>query len=267
MKDIIIGTINPGYGENSIWSFSSNKHVTVDAMLLLSKIEKEEFESTGKFIIYLTRNNNVKGSSNNNTLEVVNSNSDFFISNYLDAEPASSGGTTVYYSTDLPSDKPIAEKLAASISGTLGIFDKGAVYKKSSIYAREEYFKAVEYARSIGIPHIFLFEYEFHTNPSEIAILNNIDYLRKIAKAKVGTICEYYGVPYPSTVNNNTFKKKIGVITAVILNSREKPSILSSKNGKIKKGTVVTIYNEINGWYLINSHTPQWVHSRYVRIV
>ena len=43
--------------------------------------------------------------------------------------------------------------------------------------------------------------------------------------------------------------------------------MIAGKNGKIKKGTVVTIYNEINGWYLINSHTPQWVHSRYVRIV
>lgn len=264
---MIIGTIDPGHGGNSRWNIGANGYVEADAMLLLSKIEKEEFESTGRFLIHLTRDSDVTISLNSRAMKAVSTHSDFLISNHSDAGPAATGGTTVYYSIDLPSDRPLAEKLASAISGTLGIYNRGARFKESSNYPGEDYYGVIDYAQDKGVPHIFLVEHAFHTNPSEVAKLNNIDYLRSIATAKVGVICDYYGVPYPSGAKDGSYKIKSGVVTATVLNCREKPSILSKINGKLKKGSVVTIYDDKNGWYLVNNQTPQWVNDGYVRIV
>lgn len=264
---MITGTIDPGHGGNSRWNVGANGYVEADAMLLLAKIEKEEFESTGRFIIYLTRDRDITVSLNSRAIKAVDTHSDFLISDHSDAGPETAGGTTVYYSIDIPSDKPIAEKLAAAISGTLGVYNRGARFKESTNNSGEDYYSVIDYAQDHGVPHIFLVEHAFHTNPSEVAKLNNIDYLRNIAKAKVNVICDYYGVPYPSEVKSTNYKERSGVVTASVLNCREKPSIFSRINGKLKQGSVVTIYDEKGGWYLVNDQTPQWVYANYVRIV
>lgn len=264
---MIIGTIDPGHGGNSRWNVGANGYVEADAMLLLSKIEKEEFESTGGFVIYLTRDSDLTVSLSSRATKAVSTHSDFLISNHSDAGPVTAGGTTVYYSIDLPSDRPLAEKLAAAISGTLGIYNRGAKFKESPNYPGEDYYGVIDYAQDKGVPHIFLVEHAFHTNPSEVAKLNSIDYLRSIATAKVGVICDYYGVPYPSGVKDISNKTESGVVTTAVLNCREKPNILSKINGKLKKGAIVTIYDNKNGWYLVNNKTPQWIYAGYVRIV
>lgn len=68
-----------------------------------------------------------------------------------------------------------------------------------------------------------------------------------------------------NTLSNNI--EKIGIVTADVLNCREQPSVTAKINGKLKKDTKVKIYEEKNGWYLINKNLTQWVNKEYIKIL
>lgn len=59
---------------------------------------------------------------------------------------------------------------------------------------------------------------------------------------------------------------KRGVVTAIVLNVREGGSLRAKVVGKLKRGIMVNIYDEFEGWYLIDITKPRWVCSRYVKI-
>lgn len=69
-----------------------------------------------------------------------------------------------------------------------------------------------------------------------------------------------------STDNKGT-SEKTGIVIANILNCREQPYITAKINGRLKKDTKVKIYEEKNGWYLINKNIPQWVSKEYIKLV
>ena len=59
---------------------------------------------------------------------------------------------------------------------------------------------------------------------------------------------------------------KTGIVTASVLNCREDSSIKSAIIGKLKRDTIVNIYNENNGWYLISNKSSRWVSKEYIKI-
>lgn len=66
--------------------------------------------------------------------------------------------------------------------------------------------------------------------------------------------------------SNDNFYVKTGIVTASVLNCREDSSIKSAVIGKLKRDSAVTIYNENNGWYLINNKSSMWVSKKYIKI-
>ncbi|SKA99739.1 SH3 domain-containing protein [Caloramator quimbayensis] len=68
-----------------------------------------------------------------------------------------------------------------------------------------------------------------------------------------------------SSPQHNQYKK--GEVIATTLNCREKPDKNAAINGKLSKGSQVTIYGEQEDWYLINNKAPQWVCRDYIKII
>jgi hypothetical protein len=95
-------------------------------------------------------------------------------------------------------DKSLAEKFASEIASAMGTVNRGAKSRESTIHKGEDYYGVIDYSQDNGIPHVFIIESGFHTNPEDEAILLNDDNLRKIAKAQAKVICEFYGIEYPA---------------------------------------------------------------------
>lgn len=55
-----------------------------------------------------------------------------------------------------------------------------------------------------------------------------------------------------------------GKVTAKILNIRTGAGTDFNKNGTLKRGDVVKVYEKDGGWLKISSHEPKWVHGNYV---
>lgn len=60
---------------------------------------------------------------------------------------------------------------------------------------------------------------------------------------------------------------KRGIVTASVLNVRDAPSLKGKIIGKLIKGARVTIYDEKNGWYLLDNKRNKWSYSKYIKII
>jgi uncharacterized protein YgiM (DUF1202 family) len=69
------------------------------------------------------------------------------------------------------------------------------------------------------------------------------------------------------TVDEEKDLIKKGIVTANVLNIRDKPDITGSNIGKVTKGTEITIIDKNSTWYGIDVDNKKgWIHSDYISI-
>jgi N-acetylmuramoyl-L-alanine amidase len=128
---------------------------------------------------------------------------DLFLSIHSNAWNKITRGTEVFYSVDIPADKPFAEKLVAAVSETLGIPNRGAKLRESVKYPGEDYYTVIDTAQDCGAKHVMLIETAFHDNTQDEQLLKSDANLRKIMQATARVICGWFGVA-KSTVSPST---------------------------------------------------------------
>jgi N-acetylmuramoyl-L-alanine amidase len=232
-------TADPGHGGKDRSNRGPNGYIEADGVLQICQYLREELLSINAFNVKLTREKDMTLSLKERANIALKFKSNMIISNHTDAGPAEAGGTTVFCSVDLPGDKIIAERFAEEISKSLGIKNRGAKTKESTVYKGEDYYGVIDYCQDGGIPHVFLIESAFHTNPKEERMLLDKEYLRKIAKAEAKVICEVYKIPYLSSPKLYPVE-----ILASKLNCRKEPNTQSEILKQFKRGDHVTVIGE-----------------------
>lgn len=188
--------IDPGHGGESRNNLGPTGYVEAEGTLKIGRFLKEELASTGAFEVIMTRNSDATVSIGERVKIAVRNKCDMFVSEHTNAGPASAGGTEVYYSVDIPSDRFLAASFASEISAALGIKNRGAKTRESTRYPGEDYYGVIDGAQDGGIKHVFIIESAFHTNPGEEKMLLNDEYIRKIAAAQAKVIARFYNVEY-----------------------------------------------------------------------
>ena len=198
MTQKIKGTIDPGHGGNDRANVGPTGYVEADGVLDISKILKAKLEATGKFDIKLTRDTDKTLGLSERARIAANFGSKFFISQHTNAASATSKGTEVFYSVKRPNDRKYAEKMSANIANALGIYNRGPKVRESENYPGQDYYTVINVSERYGIPHIFLVESAFHSNPNEEKLLKDPKMREAIADAQAKVICEIFGVEYNS---------------------------------------------------------------------
>lgn len=185
MSKVIV--LDPGHGGTDRYNGGVNGYVEADGVLEMAFAFEEVLKDYDCTVI-LTRTEDVYMGLKDRPRVAINNDADIFVSLHTNA----GGGTgpEVYYSIDLPNDKPIAAKISESIALEFGLKDRGAKYRESTNYPGEDYLTVIDYAQDNGIPHIFLLEPMFHDNINEEAMLQRSDTMSRIAKVVVPVLAE-----------------------------------------------------------------------------
>ena len=192
-----------------------------------------------------------------------------FMSIHSDALPTntSAGGTSVYYSINRPNDKSLAERIGKCIAKSYGINFRGALTRPSTTRAGFDYYTIIDVAANYKklmddnnlyeVPHVFLVERAFHSNPNEEKLLLDETISDKSAKELANEINLIFGNGEPKLEDDDIMiidslvcKKIINVNTA--LNVRELPNTNSKILGQLKNGDIVQVTGKANNWYRIN---------------
>jgi N-acetylmuramoyl-L-alanine amidase len=190
----IKGVIDPGHGGYSNWNVGySGKYYEHIGMLELSKLIQQKLNATGKFDIKLTRDTDIYLELWERAQVAVDFDAEFFISEHTNAPSVSARGGECFYSVDLPKDKAFAERLSADLANTFNIPNRGAKICTDSS-GTEDYYGVMDYAQDNGVPHVWLVENMFHSNPIEEQIL--LTQMDKIAEITAKNICIEFGVEY-----------------------------------------------------------------------
>jgi N-acetylmuramoyl-L-alanine amidase len=190
----IKGVIDPGHGGYSNWNVGySGKYYEHIGMLELSKLIQQKLNATGKFDIKLTRDTDIYLELWERAQVAVDFDAEFFISEHTNAASVSARGGECFYSVDLPKDKAFAERLSADLANTFNIPNRGAKICTDSS-GTEDYYGVMDYAQDNGVPHVWLVENMFHSNPIEEQIL--LTQMDKIAEITAKNICIEFGVEY-----------------------------------------------------------------------
>lgn len=169
------------------------------AMLRLSRILQEKLNATGKINATLTRDNEYDVSLSERGRIAAERNAFIFVSEHSNAVGGNNPevrGTTTFYSVDIPGDKKWAELFSSEIAKAIMTANRGAKIWESSNYPGEDYLTVIDTAQDSGVPHVFLIENAFHTNPEDEAKLRSDEYLNKIADAQAAVVCEMCGFDY-----------------------------------------------------------------------
>lgn len=236
--------IDPGHGGKNRSNRGPTGYVEADGALKIALFLKAILEATGLFEVFLTRDCDKTVSLADRAKMAIKLKVDIFISQHTNAGPKGAGGTEVYYSVDIPGDRELAEKLSKAVSSVLGIKNRGAKTKPSTKDPREDYYTVIDVAQDGGVPHVFIIESAFHSNPDEEKLLLQDENLRKIAQAQAKVICEFFGVQYSQQTNvyivqsGDTLwgiaqKFKTTVEEIVKLNSISNPSLIHPGQGLI----------------------------------
>lgn len=158
---------------------------------------------------------------------------DLFISEHSNA--GGGRGVECYYSVDLPGDKEFAMDLAEVVMTQMNstLRGTGAKTRPGTVETDEDYYTVIDAAQDAGCKHVLLIENGFHDNAQDVAFLNCIDNLKKIAKAQAVIICLYLGVKYINEVDTE-------LVAAVDVLNKCTPQIIGSPDYWINKSDVNT---------------------------
>lgn len=196
--------LDPGHGGNQRANRGPTGYIEPDGVLDISHKLRKELLSTGKFEVKLTREVDATLSLTERAMIAANWGADMFISEHTNAaDDRTAGGSVVFYSIDLPMDRALAAKMSGYMASTLGIRDRGpktrvldAKKPHDGYNSEEDYYTVIDVAQDKGVPHVFISEAAFHSNPQEEALLKDEKKRQLIAAAQAKAICEFYGVAY-----------------------------------------------------------------------
>lgn len=193
-------TADAGHGGNDRTNRGPSGYIEADGALQRVKLLKSKLESTGMFQVTLTRDCDKTLSLTERAKIAIDSGADLFISDHSNAGIPEAGGAEVYYSVDIPEDGRLSRMMSANISAALGIKDRGARIRESTRYPGEDYYTVIDVAQDGGVPHVLLIENAFHSNPAEEKLLMDSATVDKLEDAKAKAICDFFGVPYNSSI-------------------------------------------------------------------
>lgn len=160
-------------------------------------------------------------------------------------------GIDIYYSPY----STASERLAVTISNNLkNIYPLPALSRALPTTTLGE----VNRTRAVAV----LCELGYHDNVEDADWLRNN--LKSIAENLVESLCDYFGIPFvmPVAVVRGTV-----VTEGAGLNIRSYPSIYSEIITSIPNGSEVTIYGNVNNWYVVSYNgIIGYVFGDYIRI-
>ena len=99
--------------------------------------------------------------------------------------------------------------------------------------------------RKVRAPAVFL-ELGYHDNPDDAAWVKS--QLDLIAQNLVGSLCQYFGIPFLTPVPE---RRGVVDVSWGYLNIRDKPDTRSAVIARAYDGARLTILNQWQGWYLV----------------
>lgn len=273
--------IDPGHGGTGCHNVgASGKYYEHIGMLQLSLMLRDELLSTGAFEIILTRDKDMTLSLYQRAKIAANFKADLFISEHSNAGGITATGAEALCSVRRLQDVAFGQQIAQAVANTLGIPCRKVVLRESEKVKGVDYYGILRYGVQFNIPHVFIIESAFHSNPKEEQMLLNPNILRKIAQAQAQVICNFYKVQYsvqkqqptPNSTPQPQRLKPIGtaeVITST-LSCVAQPSNSAIRNGLLRLGAKVNVYafSQDKKWILVNAVNPQWISAnpKYVKI-
>ncbi len=160
-------------------------------------------------------------------------------------------GIDIYYSPY----SVASERLAVIIANNLkSIYPIPALSKALATTTLGE----VNQTRAVAV----LAELGYHDNVEDAEWIRSN--LRAIAENLVESLCDYFGIPFVTPV---AVVRGIVVTDGTGLNLRSFPSVNSSIIASIPNGAAVTVYGNVNNWYVVSwNGMTGYVFSDYVVI-
>lgn len=123
--------------------------------------------------------------------------------------------------------------------------------------------------------HVIVTQNDINVRVDSTVSAPSLGYLKQGEKLEViSQNYEWLKVRLPERFNcyvSSSYIEKLsetkGEVTASSLNLREEPSLYSNVLGQAKKGEIITIIEEVDGWYKIEGYPylSGWVHSKFLR--
>jgi N-acetylmuramoyl-L-alanine amidase len=176
-----------GGDKHGCYGFSEQAHNLAMAQALKAKLE-----ATKQITVTLTRTNEIDDPSLT-ARGRMGRGKDVFLSMHTNGANGRARGVTVFYSVDLPQDKPYALELAKGIATALKTPVRGAVTRGGKD-PTEDYYTVIDTAQDVGAKHVLLSESGFHDNPQDWAAMVTPQGIEAIAEAHAKVIIKLLGV-------------------------------------------------------------------------
>jgi len=276
---LIVLDAGHGGSDNSNKGYSGKYYEHIGNLEYTLKLEK--YLKNKGFSVILTRNKDIGVSLSDRARIAINSKADIFISIHSDAASSiTAGGTSIFYSINRPNDKAIAERLGKCVANSYGVNFRGAYTRASTSRKGFDYYTVIDvaanYKKLMGnnslyeVPHVFLLERCFHSNPAEEKLLLNETISDKSAKSLAEALYNIFlkGQSKGDEVlimDSLVCQKVVSVNTS--LNVRQLPNTNSQIIGSLKNGDIVTVTGIVNDEWLriVYNGKDAFISSAYVK--
>lgn len=192
-----------------------------------------------------------------------------FLSNHSNACGSEKVDYPIVYSAydNKGNPKEFGLKLSKVMQKVIGTNDAAKTGTRINSAGNNEYYGVMRGARAAGLTYYYIVEHSFHTNKKATNWLVNDSNLKKLAKAEVEAIAEYFGLKKKAAATTTTTtttaaKSYVVKITATTLNVRAKADSTSSVVTTVKKGEKYTIVEESKGFGKLKSGNG-WISLKY----
>lgn len=195
-------------------------------------------------------------------------NSDLFISNHSNAcDNPDVDYPVVIRGFDQPLTDELASLLANKIAEIMGTNQKGRTWTRIKNNSYDEWYGVLRGSRHAGTRYRFIIEHGFHTNKNCAIFLLADDNIKKLAKAEVDIICDYFNVKDDNSKFNKYVRVKVNN-----LNIREIPDFNAKPVMLANKGEVFTIIDEVEtkqgtNMYKLKSGLYVTTSKKYVELI
>lgn len=177
------------------------------SMMVLSKMLKQELESTNQIQVVMTRteddNRQFKNPTEAERAMIAGKASAYILLSQHTGKhdrrewQDDDSGPEVYYSIFDSEGKEIAGQLSKAISKATGLPDRGAKSRSLLIDGKKKDFHEIlRHTMEMGVPKAFMIQSAFHDNKRDVSLLHRETILRQIAIAQTKVICTMLKVPY-----------------------------------------------------------------------
>lgn len=192
MSEKIKVVIDPGHGGKDNTNGGILGYKEAVGVLSVGMQLKVMLESTGKFEVHITRQDNKTSVTLSNRYLIDDA--DIFISLHSNAGKETARGSEVFYSVKRPEDAVTAKLISSSIAKAFNVPDRGAKTRLSTTTMGADYYTVLYSAIEHGAKHAFIVESLFHSNVEDERILIKPENLTKIAQILYTSIMTLFDV-------------------------------------------------------------------------